>query len=384
MEYKITEDNAEMFELGRRIAAENPARYPESMLHDFKRTFFEFLPDDGKLTEYYYQAIYCQQIYGTSLIEYGMYGFENRTHAQKTEYVTWFSRYLYMEFLNRRQDLHLLDNKFETYSLLKPYFRREAMTVASWEDYDDFCSFALRHKSIFVKPLNLELAEGVHRIVIDRDTDLRATFASLLEQAADLSSLDVTRTVDRRLILEEEIVQSPVMAQVNPKEMSVLRVTTILAKDKVHFFYPCFRLMCGDGEENSGEMYSLEALVDERTGVVLTDGIESRGSAEFHPVTGIRIKGFAMPEWKELKSMLEDAARRLPTLRYIGWDVAHSDRGWCIVEGNSNGELCMSQMCVGHGLKNEFENIIAFHLPFGFMLETVEQIIEKNRNEKKN
>jgi len=381
MKYQITDDKAEMERIGRQIVADNPKRYPDEMFDKFSEQFCEFLPAHT-IESTYYRAIYCQQMYGTSIIEYGMYGFEHRPCAEKEEYVTWFSRYIYMAFLNKERDLHLLDNKYEAYSLLKPYFKREVMLLSDENDFERFCHFVARHPSIFVKPVNLELAEGVYPLTFDSTTDLRKTFDSLLKQANELTSDDITRQIDHRLILEEEIVQSKIMAQFNPNEMSLLRVTTIFVKDKVHFFYPCLRMMCGDGKDQSGEMYSIEALIDAQTGIVSTDGIESRMTLEYHPVTGTKIKGFVIPQWNELLRMLEEASRKLPTLRYIGWDVAHTDNGWCIVEGNTNGELCMSQMCAGHGVKKELEDLIGFHVPFGFMLETVEQIIE-NRKQKK-
>jgi len=382
MKYKITEDSEEIKKIGYQIMAENPVRYPDRLWQEFLQKFLEFLPDEEQLRGIFSSAVYHQQIYGTSIMDYLTFRFEEKSHKEKIEYVTWFSRFVYMAFLNKDRDLHLLDNKFEAYNILKPYYKREAIVVGSWDDFEIFCEFVKRYNRVFVKPINLELAEGVHRLVIRAEDDLKVVFSALLEEADKLYCEDVTRDIEKRLIIEEELVQSKEMARFNPMEMSVLRVTTILVKGKVNFFYPCFRMMCGNGEDLKGEMYSYEALIDEKTGLVVTDGIESRCSIEYHPVTGMKIKGFQMPEWEELRSMLEEAALKLPTLRYIGWDVAHTDRGWCIIEGNTNGEFFF-QMCVGRGVKKEFEDMIGFHTPFGFMLEEVEQLVDNRKNRRK-
>jgi len=378
MRYRITEDSKEIVALGRQIAAENPLRYPSRMREGFLHKFWEFLPDEEELTRLWYSTVYHQQLYGSNVMDYFTFRFGQRSHAEKVEYVTWYGRFVYMAFLNRDRDVHLLDNKFEAYRLLKPFYKREAILVGGWADFEAFCDFVGRHGRVFVKPVNLELAEGVHRLVVESGDDLRTVFESLLEEAAGLGCEDVTRPVEHKLILEEELVQSEDMAQFNPQEMSVLRVTTVLVKGKVHFFYPIFRMMCGDGEERKGEFYSYDALIDAESGEVVTPGIDSRGEVEIHPVTGMKIKGYRMPQWEELKAMLEEAARMLPGLRYIGWDVAHTDRGWCIIEGNTNGEFFF-QMCVGHGVKREFEDLIAFHVPFGFMLEEVEQLVDNRK-----
>jgi len=379
MNYRITENREEIIEIGRLIAAENPLRYPRRRQEEFLKKFWEFLPDEGELMRLWYSAVYHQQVYGASVMDYFMFRFGQRTHEQKMEYITWYGRFVYMAFLNKDRDMHLLDNKFEAYELLRPFYKREAIMVGGWEDFETFCDFVRRHGRMFVKPVNLELAEGVHRLVVGPCDDLRAVFESLLKEAAGLGCEDVTRPVEHKLILEEELRQSEVMAQFNPREMSVLRVTTILVKGKVHFFYPVFRMMFGDGEGRKGEFYSYDALIDASSGEVVTDGIDSCGEVECLPGTGMKIKGFVMPQWDELKSMLEEAARMLPGLRYIGWDVAHTDKGWCIIEGNTNGEFFF-QMCVGHGVKREFEDLIGFHLPFGFMLEEVEQLVDKRKN----
>jgi len=378
MSYIITEEPKEIVILGRQMAADNPLRYPDRMRLEFLHKFWEFLHDEKRLEELYYSAVYHQQLYGASVMDYFTFRFEQRTHAEKIEYVTWYGRFVYMAFLNKDRDLHLLDNKFEAYKLLRPFYKREAITVSGWEDFETFCSFVGRHDSIFVKPVNLELAEGVHRLEIGPDDDLKTVFQSLLSEASTLECEDVTRPVEHKLILEEELRQSAEMAQFNPYEMSVLRVTTVMVKGQVHFFYPIFRMMCGDGRDRKGEFYSYDALIDAETGELVTDGIHSLGEVEHHPVTGMKIKGFRMPQWEDLKAMLEEAARRLPTLRYIGWDVAHTDRGWCIIEGNTNGEFFF-QMCVGRGVKREFEDLIGFHIPFGFMLEDVEQLVDNRK-----
>ena len=72
---------------------------------------------------------------------------------------------------------------------------------------------------------------------------------------------------------------------------------------------------------------------------------------------GFFFEGTQLPEWDKLLEMLTEAALELPSLRYIGWDVAYSTNGWCIIEGNTNGEF-FTQMVYGHGFKSEFEKLI--------------------------
>jgi len=363
----------EMIRLGREIAAANPGRYSPEWIRQTWEQYRDIWPDEEKFLSVVYGAIYCQSVYGASMREYVVFGFAHRTHEERLNYVTWHSRFAYLAHLNVARDTHLLDNKFEAYERLKPYYKREAMLLSDEGDYPQFCDFARRHKSIFVKPVNLELAEGVHRLTIDERTDLRGAFDSLLEDARSLRSEKVLRPILPQLILEEEIVPSEALAQFNRAEMSLLRVTTVVVDGRVHFFHPVFRVMCGDGVSQCGETYSIDAAIDEVSGVVTTDGMDAiSDERESHPASGVRIKGFQMPDWTALREMLSQAARQFPTIRYIGWDVVHTDRGWCIIEGNPGGEFFF-QLCAGHGLKDEFEQLIGFRFrtPPGFRWDSI-------------
>lgn len=381
MNIKITEDKDEIINLGQQIAADNPERYSDAMINRLWEKYADCFPGKDVFYANVYSAIYCQTMYGTSFPEYTYYRFAARTHEQKKQYITWYSRYAYMTFLNCVKDLHLLDNKYEAYTFLKPYYKRDAMLLSGESDYPAFCKFAAKHKSIFVKPVNLELAEGVHRLDITDGTDLYRIFQSLLAEARNLTSFEIKRPILHQLILEEVIVPSQAISQFNPTEMSLLRVTTVAVNGRIHFFYPCFRMMCGDGKTQQGEVYSMDALIDAETGIVTTGGMNGvAGETEYHPVSGVKIKGFAMPEWYALKKMLTDAANQLPSLRYIGWDVVHTDKGWLIIEGNTNGEFFF-QLCLNHGVKDEFEKLIGFqfNMPPGLRWDKILQEPEEDK-----
>ena len=44
--------------------------------------------------------------------------------------------------------------------------------------------------------------------------------------------------------------------------------------------------------------------------------------------------------------------------RIVGWDLAYSENGWVIVEGNAFGQLIGQQMCDKVGKKAEFEALM--------------------------
>jgi hypothetical protein len=54
-----------------------------------------------------------------------------------------------------------------------------------------------------------------------------------------------------------------------------------------------------------------------------------------HPGTGEKIAGFHLPHWSGARALVERAALRFTPLRAIGWDVALTQDGPVLVEGNS-------------------------------------------------
>ena len=74
--------------------------------------------------------------------------------------------------------------------------------------------------------------------------------------------------------------------------------------------------------------------VDEN-GVVFAEAIDQRDNLFYeHPISKVKIVGFKVPKFKEAVEMVKEAAKVVPEIGYIGWDVAISENEPVIVEGN--------------------------------------------------
>ena len=83
---------------------------------------------------------------------------------------------------------------------------------------------------------------------------------------------------------------------------------------------------------NSGGMV---APVNEQTGEVMDKAIDkNKNLYETHPQTGAKIKGFKFPDWDTAITMCKEAAKIVPQMGYIGWDVCFTPNGPIFVEGN--------------------------------------------------
>ncbi len=51
-------------------------------------------------------------------------------------------------------------------------------------------------------------------------------------------------------------------------------------------------------------------------------------------------------------------AEMVPGVKCIGWDMALTDNGWIVVEGNWATQLVVPQIVFNRGIKEEVENIM--------------------------
>lgn len=71
-------------------------------------------------------------------------------------------------------------------------------------------------------------------------------------------------------------------------------------------------------------------------------GILEKPAADFqggyyhnHPITNANLVGIELPYWNEIKEMLISAAKEIPQVAYVGWDVAITPSGPILIEGNT-------------------------------------------------
>ena len=366
MELKITDVPCEMIEIGKQIVSEKRYLYTDEALEGLRHYFTVFGGEYTGADDFVYQYIYDHWMYGVNSEEEHTYRFKNKTHAEKSEYLTWDNRFQYYAVLNNKKDVHILDNKYEAYLKLKKYYKREAILVSGKEDLNLFRDFVKKHGRVIVKPVNLYLTIGLRWLNADEITDYGALLDELIESAKEFAKIDAGSITKPSVIVEELLEDVSTDPPFNHEVLSPVRCTTVLTEKGVEFLYPAFRTLGKMVKNEQGIDYEKTevfiAAVDKKSGMITSGGYNYFGDVvKAHPVSGSVFEGTQLPEWNKLLEMLTEAALELPSLRYVGWDVAYSANGWCIIEGNTNGEF-FTQMVYGHGFKSEFEKLIGWKI----------------------
>lgn len=258
--------------------------------------------------------------------------------------------------------MHILEDKYEAYQLLKDYYKRDIIKIVSVDDYPMFEDFIKTHPVFVAKPIDLSNGLGVRKVVSTEYTDKYKLFEELLgvgakfEQSQDYKWFDIKGTV-----LEEIIQQDESINKLNPTSVNGIRITTIRIGNDVHIYYPWIKVGSGGEFIVSAILGGFDACINAGTGIVETDGVmESGRIIQYHPDTHIKIKGFQIPYWDQLIDIAKEVANKLdPSINYVGWDFVLTPNGWVIMEGNFYGDV-MWQMCYDKGMKEDLEELIGW------------------------
>jgi len=363
---KITDDLKEQIQIGREMI---------SLYDENKRNFVMHQYDNEPIWGGYdskedmmYKGIYDYFVYGLTLEQQIYYHLQYAKHEEKKEYLTIQNEFLYKARLNTKKDFYLLEDKWEAYKMLKPYYKREMIKITGENDFNIFKDFISRHPKFIVKPLGLSNTKGVKVVDSDEYEDKKVLFRSFINIGEDYKyDYIVYGGIVEGTVLEELVEQDSAFGIMNPGSINAVRIPTVRVNGKV-IPYGCWFKIGVTNELVVGECRdAVMAGIDPDTGTLYTDAITEKGvQHEKHPVSGITFKGFQVPKWGELRSMIDEVASQLkPTINHVGWDVVLTpDKGWAIIEGNYWGQI-FKQLVEQKGLAREFGDLIGWHMDEG-------------------
>ena len=142
-----------------------------------------------------------------------------------------------------------------------------------------------------------------------------------------------------RGIVEEYLIQHPVMSGLYPHSVNTMRIASVCWADEEtgedHFEIAYATLRMGSGGSNVDNFTTggMVASIDLDTGITLTDGVDISGRTyPKHPDTGTVIKGFKIPFFKESLELIKAGGSHIHG--YIGWDIAITEKGPVLIEAN--------------------------------------------------
>ncbi len=111
----------------------------------------------------WYTYLGCHVIYGASIEDYYVYGFDKLNDKGRREYITDIGAYNYFRVFNKSIFLETFRNKYQTYIKYKPYFKRDIILIDRYTDDSVIQRFLDTNKFFILKPLMLSCGKGIEK-----------------------------------------------------------------------------------------------------------------------------------------------------------------------------------------------------------------------------
>lgn len=178
--------------------------------------------------------------------------------------------------------------------------------------------------------------------------DMTGECASFIKHIKDYAEyLEVKPEIIKgKFLFQKRIYQCDEMNQINPCAINTLRIVTV---NKDGYPYPLTALLrVGTAKSGNVDNWAAGGLAVgiNEDGSLKEFGFykhASDGKATVHPDTNIVFSEFVIPQYNACIDTVVQAHKLFYNTRFIGWDVAITNEGPVIIEGNDNWELSLMQ-----------------------------------------
>ncbi|WP_421947807.1 sugar-transfer associated ATP-grasp domain-containing protein [Phaeodactylibacter xiamenensis] len=298
------------------------------------------------LISQWYHSIRSVFRYNISIEEYYQFRFYELQNNKRDTYAGTGYMYEYQRRLNPPVYRATLADKTQFLEKYRDFVRHEFLTLEELENHPEKSHELLKNPSgkIVLKSSDGQCGRGIE---VRQSRDFTPTS---LVQRLKATGND---------FVEAFVTQHPDLMRLSPSGLNTVRIITQLDKnDQVHIIGTRLRISVNSAVDNLAAG-NIAASIDSNTGKVNGPGVYSditRSDEYQHPITGVDIVGFQIPYWQETLDMCKSAALLDTRNRSIGWDVAITDDGPELIEGNHDWCKLLWQLPVKKGLKPILES----------------------------
>lgn len=253
--------------------------------------------------------------------EYEWTGYSDLTEAQKRSVSTLWTRAQFRKTFTDRRYISILMNKYIFSKVFSDFYGRKCLMTQDVTP-ERLREMAGESGKVVFKPNCKGQGKGIRVLPVGSEEEICA--AAEFIQGADNG------------IVEEYICQHEDLARLNPGAVSIVRFYSVCPPSGSWLFAPVLTAAINK-EISNGCQDALTAMIDIRTGTVITDAVDQNNIVEYtaHPVTGAAFKGLQIPFWEETVQMMRRAVPLASKISNIGWDVAITESGPLIIEANT-------------------------------------------------
>lgn len=258
--------------------------------------------------------------FGASYENYEVFRFWEHDDNYKDSFITWRRNMAIMYKFNTPEAKELFLDKVRWNKRFAKYVKRDWLYCKE-ASADAIKKFLETHVDLVLKKIDGACGVGIEKY---KARDILANKPLLISLGGG------------NIILEEAATNVDVIRRFSPSSLNTIRIVTCIDRaDTPHIIAAAFRM--GDGKSHTDNLMTggIACSVDVNTGIVGTDGKNVEGKIfKEHPFSHLAFRGFQIPCWEEVKTLVKELAMEVPEARFVGWDVVLSDKGIDILEGN--------------------------------------------------
>ncbi len=290
-----------------------------------------------------YKEVFVSSMkYNISLMDYFQLRFYEQNESQKQKYAGTGFMYEYQLQMNPPRYRDILEDK------IKFLNHFNALSGRKWGTLE-----------MITKDASLagEIISGEPYKVVLKKSKSKAGRGIMILESRNTSVSEVLQLMRKKGfdLIEKFVLQHDNLMQLSPSALNTIRVITQLHDGGVTVIAARLRVSVNSNIDNL-TAGNFAAPVDIEKGIVSGPGVYgdiTKPDVFIHPVTGVEIKGFLIPHWKECIEMVSKAALSIPQTKSVGWDVAITNEKSILIEGNHDWGRVLWQLPVKEGLKED-------------------------------
>ena len=259
--------------------------------------------------------VYCSIKYGAGPYDYQEFEFYNLNSKERKTYLTRVKNNTIVRMFNDKEIAKKFDDKVKFNKIFNKYLKRDWLYLDN--NYEEFVKFCESKKDFIAKPVGGSGGEGIELIKVDKK-NYKKTYEYLVS--------------NNKLLIEEKIIQNKKIGMLNKTSVNTFRIVSFFDGKETHILNVVFKIGNGGVTDNftSGSMYTFV-----RDGKIIVPAIDRDDNIFYeHPISKINIVGYEIPNYDKAIDLVKECAKKVPEVKYVGWDVAITDSDAVVIEGN--------------------------------------------------
>lgn len=295
----------------------------KSGIKKFKTYAYEIGLKESEWVKVLVDFVITKYFYGFSNYDYFVRGNGyTLSKYEKKRFFTLKRAFWLQDHVNNPEYAHFLLNKAEALNLFKDLVSR-AWLYAPKSSFDNFVDFVNKTPIFIAKPVGGMGGHGIEK-------------HSVSGTSVEDQKILYNHFVGEDMLLEE-CLKAHDDIYLGTTALSTFRVFTMIdRKGEVHILKAKYRVGTGDAITDTADG-CVAYPISIKYGVIEGPGINEVLNSKqyfYHPGCDKLVVGMKIPMWEQVLEVVTKAAKMIPQIRYIGWDLAITNNSVEIIEGN--------------------------------------------------